>query len=89
MLHILQLTFLFFVFARDLSTNYELDIIFERVDAKLWHYFLQLFLFFLDAMAELTRESMGLLGRLAELRDYLIRLLRLRREKLKSIIFKC
>ena len=61
-------------------TNYKLDAIFEWIDTELRHYFLELFPLLLNAVTEFSREGVGLLSGLAELRDYLISLLRLRSE---------
>lgn len=72
----------FFFLLTNFTTDYKLDVIFEWVDSELRHYFLELFLLFLDAVAEFPRESVCLLRGLAELRDYLVGLLRLRSEKL-------
>jgi hypothetical protein len=55
-----------------LTCDYKPDIIFEWVYAKLGHYLLKLFPLFLDTVAEFTGESMRLLRRLSELRDYLV-----------------
>jgi hypothetical protein len=61
-------------------TNYKLNAIFEWIDTKLRHYFLKLLPLLLDAVTEFSRESVGLLRGLAELRDNLIGLLGLRSE---------
>ena len=61
-------------------TDNKLDAIFERIDAELRHYFLELFPLLLNAVTEFSREGVGLLRGLAELRDYLISLLGLRSE---------
>ena len=61
-------------------TDYKLNAIFERIDAELRHYFLQLLLLFLDAVAEFSCKGVSLLSRLAELRDDFICLLGLRSE---------
>jgi len=60
----------------------ELDVVLEGVNAELRDDLLELFLLLLDRVLELAREGMRLLRGLPELRDQLVRLLRLWREKL-------
>ena len=56
-------------------TDNKLDAIFERVNAELRNYFLELFLLLLNAVTEFPSEGVSLLRGLAELGDYLIGLL--------------
>ena len=68
------------IFLTIFPTNYKLDAIFEWINTKLRHYFLELLPLLLDAVTEFSREGVSLLRGLAELRDNLIGLLGLRSE---------
>ena len=77
---LLSLLLLLYTFLTIFPADYKLDAIFEWIDTELRHYFLELFPFLLNAVTEFSRESVGLLRGLAELRDYFVSLLGLRSE---------